>query len=224
MDIRVVLVSREGVERDAYLNAIKKLGVRVDTVTSFLGLEKLIIKTPCNGIMVDLITKIKATKQEKELAHELLELFPVVQLRREDKTGIIRTLYFGQCKGGGTIEDFINHECRSFKARGIRSSSRKNLNFNVLLSKNLVFSKKNIERTITTNISKGGCFIYSCEKWEKQSTAWFVIKELTDNTPILSEIKRYAPWGKAMQFPGIGLKYRDIKSGQFKELQDRFHI
>jgi Tfp pilus assembly protein PilZ len=70
------------------------------------------------------------------------------------------------------------------------------------------------------NISRGGCFIFSNHKWEAGSDAWFIIKELTDQTPIRGEIKRKIDWGQKMSVPGIGIQFMDISDSQFKEICD----
>ena len=103
MNTRVILLSDDGHARQAYLNAIRTLGVQVDTVSSFRDLRKAMTHTPYHGVMIDLITKIKAPSDEKEIAYEMLEIFPVVQLKWEVQAGLIRTLYFGQSKGGRNI-------------------------------------------------------------------------------------------------------------------------
>jgi len=223
-NIKVILVSREGNVTQAYLNAIKPFRVQVDTVSSFSELLKALIDTPYHGVMIDLKTKIAASKDEKELAHNILENLPVVQLRWEETTGMVRTLYYGQAKGGGTLEDFICEECASVSPRTIRSSPRKNINFNVILSKTANLSGNHNERSITINVSKEGCFIYSSSNWEGFTDAWFIIKELSGNTPIHGEVRWKISWGKTMQIPGIGVKFEDIRKGQLKEICDRHEL
>ena len=35
--------------------------------------------------------------------------------------------------------------------------------------------EKDLERTVTINISKAGCFLFSGRAWTKYPTAWFII-------------------------------------------------
>lgn len=158
MSTRVVLVSKESSEKELYLNALTKLGVDVDSVSSFGELRKIVLENPCHGILVDLRTKINAPKGDKEIAHDILEIFPVVQLRWDPEEDEIKTLYFGQAKGGGTLEEFINEECQSIPPRAIRASIRRNIHFNVLLSGEEGFEEDTLERSITINVSGGGVF------------------------------------------------------------------
>lgn len=224
MSTRVVLVSKESSEKELYLNALTKLGVDVDSVSSFGELRKIVLENPCHGILVDLRTKINAPKGDKEIAHDILEIFPVVQLRWDPEENEIKTLYFGQAKGGGTLEEFINEECQSIPPRAIRASIRRNIHFNVLLSGEEGFEEDTLERSITINVSGGGCFIFSSNDWEIGDHAWFTLGELDDSTVILGEVRWAVPWGETMQFPGIGVKFLNISGDQSEQLSEKFHI
>ena len=221
MKPKVILVSREGAAKQTYLHALKTLEADVDTVSSFGELHRALIHTSYHGVMIDLVTKVRAKKVEKELFHQILELFPVVQLNTEDKSGKIRTLYFGQSVGGGTLEKFIHEECRSFLPRKIRSSLRKRIHFNVTMSKSDDFAEEEIEKTVTIDISQGGCFIYSINEWEGRQIAWLIINELNDSTPIPCEVRWRIPWGKMMKVPGIGLKFTGLTKNQLEEILDK---
>ena len=224
MDLRVVLLVKEEDAKEAYVSATEKLGVQVDTVSTFWELRSAIIETPCHGVMVDLKAKIKSSKEEKEFAHEILELYPVVQVKWEPDTGEIRTLYFGQAKGGGTLEEFIENECGSFKPRAIRTSHRKKIHYNVILSKESGISQNAVEKTVTMDVSKGGCFIYSGDEWQVSSNAWLIIKELEDDTPIRSVVRWAIPWGESMRIPGIGVNFEDIHENQLSGISETKYL
>ena len=136
----------------------------------------------------------------------------------DDKTKKISALFYGQHQGDTPLEHFINHECRYFRARTIRSSYRHDIHFNISLSRNQDFSSSDVERTITLNASKDGCFIYSSQNWEIRSRVWFVIQELQDQTPISGEIQWCVAWGESMQIPGIGVEFREVKPCQVEEM------
>ncbi|MBN2468917.1 MAG: PilZ domain-containing protein [Deltaproteobacteria bacterium] len=222
MDTRVVLVAREGEARNAYIREIRRCGVHVDTVSSFQDLRRMMTEVPYNGVLVDLETKIKAPANEKRISHEILSVFPVVQLRNDGKTDSVRTLYFGQLHGEkGTLENFLDVECRSFPPRTIRSNIRRDVYLNVLLSRKGDFSQKTASRSVTLNVSQGGCFIYSTEKWERAWTASFIIKALDDAMPITGEVRWTIPWGATMRLPGIGVRFQDIRHGQLEEIRGK---
>ena len=92
------------------------------------------------------------------------------------------------------------------------------IHFNVLLPKTAGFNEEGIRRTVTVNVSKGGCFIYSVDNLASDVEMMIVFKELEDQKPILGEVRWKAKWGEAMQIPGIGIKFEDINEGQLTEI------
>jgi hypothetical protein len=95
---------------------------------------------------------------------------------------------------------------------------RKVVHFNVLLSYDEPIGEKALERTVTINISKGGCFLFSGRDWSNTPKAWFIINELQDKTPIAGDIRWTVEWGKQMTIPGIGLSFKHIKPSQLEKL------
>jgi Tfp pilus assembly protein PilZ len=218
MSIRVLLVCREGIAHQKYLDACKGLEVLIDTASTYQELLDSAVTNPYNGMMVDIPTKLKALSMEKESASIIFDLFPTLQLIYNEKSGQIRTISSGQTNTIETLEVFITKRCNSFKARTIRSDRRKAVVFNVILSKCKDVSHEDDEKTVIMNISKGGCFIFSNHKWEVGSDAWFIIKELTDQTPIRGQVKWKIDWGQEMSVPGIGIQLMDISDSQVKEI------
>ena len=219
MNINVILACQEaGGAKQAYIDAVTPLGVNVETVPSFGELHKMMIENCYNGVMVDLKTKMKASNEEKDLVHDIFEQFPVAQLNFDEKTGQIRSLHYGRKGKGESLESFIKEECRSFTARPIRSSLRKKIHFNVLLPKTGGITKEAIHRTVTMNVSKGGCFIYSVDNLVSDVEVMMVFKELDGQRPILGKVRWKAKWGEAMQIPGIGIRFEDINEDQLTEI------
>ncbi len=216
-DIRVLLICREGSARQRYLDSLKHTGVRIDVVSSYEELYKKMSETGYNGVMIDLITKIRNFKNNKEAVHSILDKYPVIQLRFEQNTGEIAAFYFGQVRGGGSLEDFITRQCGSCLSRKIRSiDKRSDMIFNILISRNNDLDK--FERTITMNMSPGGCFVFSTGNWKLGENIWFVIKELSDHTPMHGIVRWTVKWGESMQVPGIGVEFLEIKPVQIEEI------
>ncbi len=224
MSIRVLLVCREGASLQNYLDACKGHDARIDVASSFEDLYKAIVKIPYNGILIDMPTKIITLSKDKERLNSILELYPVARLTFNDKSGQLCVFYSNQIAGSGTLDDFLAQQCRSFTARTIRSDRRRDIVFNVILSKSKNISDENSERTVTMNISRGGCFIFSIGDWEVNNDAWFIIKELTDLTPICGQVRWKVDWGSKMSVPGIGVKFKEIKDSQNKDLFDKSRI
>lgn len=224
MSIRVLLICREGIARQKYLDACKGQDARIDVASSFEGLNKAIVRIPYNGILIDMPTKLITLSKDKERVGTILELYPTARLTFNDKSGQLCVFYSNQTAGNRTLDDFLAQQCRPFTARTIRSDPRRAVVFNVILSKSKNVSYEDDEKTVIMNISKGGCFIFSNHKWEAGSDAWFIIKELTDQTPICGQIKWKVDWGSKMSVPGIGVKFKEIKDSQLKDLCDKSRI
>lgn len=218
MDTKIILVCADTKEKKTYLDALESLDVSVDAVTSFKTLENVLLENPYHGVMVDMKTKIKAMKNEKELAYQILNKYPVVQLKLDDETGKIKTLSDGKSRHDDSLEEFIESDCRNFEARAIRSSPRTGYHFNIMLCKTDDFSERHSDRSITINISKSGCFIFSCMEWELNQQVSFRFTDLEDNTPIQGEVRWFKPWGRSVGIPGIGVLYTRINENQVQEI------
>ena len=214
VETRVMLISGDPVSRKGYQEALAKTGVIMDTVASFREFYYAVLAIPYNGVLVDVPTMIRIPKDEKDLVKEIMDLFPVIQLKFDPATGTISTFFSGQLNKSCTLDDFINNECRRFLARTARKSERKTLHLNVMLGKEKFGRRSPFERTVTLNVSKGGCFIFSTVDWGVGATAWFMIKELKDGTPIRGEVRWKVDWGKAMQIPGIGVTFEEMNEIQ----------
>ena len=218
MSIKLVLVSPESENRNTYARAIEAIGVPYDTVATFKELYHAMEKIPYNGILIDLAAKMKASHDDLGIVESILEKFPVLYLKWEDHAKVVKTYYPGQHALGGNLEDFINKQCRFFDSRRISTEKRLGIHFSVLLSKDGAFREENVERTITINVSEGGCFIFTNQEWEVRSDVWFVVKGINDETPIRGEVRWFFRWGICAQNPGIGVKFQQIKESQIREM------
>ncbi len=188
MSIRLALVSPEGELRDIYARAIKALDVRYDVVTTFKELYYAMEKVPYNGILIDLASKMKAPRDDLGLVENVLGHFPVLYLKWEEHT------------------------------RQISTEKRIGIHFCILLSRDSAFREGNVERTITINVSAGGCFIFTNQEWDIRSRVWIVVKGISDETPIIGDVRWFFRWGGCKQNPGIGIKFLQIKEAQIHEL------
>jgi Tfp pilus assembly protein PilZ len=226
MSVKIILVCREGEARDAYLKEAKTIGREVDinVVSTFGELYKSMIGNQYQGILIDLVTSMKASKEEKGEAQEILEVYPVVQLRWENEAKAIRTFSVGNKSSSSSLSEFIMTECEAFTARTVRLNSRKSITFNVKMSKNEVLYEKFLEYTVTINASKGGFFLFSTRQWKPSENVWLIVNELQDKTPIVGNVCWNVVWGKAMKMPGIGISFKQINPSQLEELINKFSL
>lgn len=218
MSMKLALVSPEGENRNVYARAIEAVGVQYDVVTTFKELYYAMEKVPYNGILIDLATKMKAPHDDLGFVENVLEKFPVLYLKWEDHAKAIRTYYPGQHSLGGDLGEFINKQCCFFEARRVSTEKRLFIHFSVLLSKDSAFREGNVGQTITIDVSKGGCFIFTNQEWEIRSNVWIIVKGISDETPITGEVRWFSKWGCSEQNPGIGVKFLQIKETQINEI------
>ena len=163
--MKLILICKEGEARQAYLNEIETMGVSVDAVSSYSELLKTKAINPYQGLMIDLVTQMKMPAEEKNIAKEMLGIFPAIQLKWDAESKILRrNISFGnKITEQNSLKDFINTECQSFKARAFRFRHKKNASFQrFLLSPTMnQWTTKDLDVGALINISKAGCFLFS---------------------------------------------------------------
>ncbi|MCP3924460.1 MAG: PilZ domain-containing protein [Desulfobacterales bacterium] len=215
---KVVLYCMKNRARKFYLIEMERLSANFKLVSTFIELQDLVQKDRYNGIMVDVGTIMRAPKKDRVNFQKLKDLFPVVQLNwnKEDET--IGTLFYGSSSSAEDLESFLKRECIPFKPRSVRKNSRKRVHLNTLMARNDNFSAENIERTVTLDISKTGCFLYTVDDWIISEKVWILFKELDSKTPIKCRIRRISRWGKATKLPGIGVSFDEISDDQKNQI------
>lgn len=221
---KIVLVVNQEAETEIYLKQLRNYDVDFAVAPGFKDLERLLATGSYNGIIVDLKTKLSVDREQKMLAHDLLEHYPVLQARVIPDSDQIQAMPFGKAQMDASLDSFLAVECPDFEARCIRSAVRHNLHFNVLLSENGSFEPNDVERTFTLDVSRNGCFIVTPYKWPDHASVPFILKELTISTPIVGEIRWEIPWGQTMQIPGIGVRFEDIQPSQHRELIEKYNL
>ena len=223
---RVILFARDGEAQERYLREISGSGIRVDVAATPYELHLAMQDSSYSGLLVDLVTKMMVPKSEQAALRRIFDVFPVIQLRLDRSTDKIGTLYQGQPKNGGNLTDFLINHCLPYPPRKIRNEKRKEAFFNLVIYRQADGSSTRSarkEKTVTINISPGGCFIFSNLDWEKSADVWLEIRELSDQTPIQGEIRWGVEWGKTMQIPGVGIRFKNIKKSQLKELYAHYN-
>lgn len=218
-DIRVLLFVQEDQARQKYLKALTECGAQVFVTSTFFDLSEEICNHTYHGLFLDLPTKMQAIKSNKAYVHRIVERFPVAYLRIDRTSNEIRCFHFNR-KGGRTLLDFINGQCRTFIPQKIRLDTRENIHLPVLVYKH--HNSKRPERSITKDISLGGCFIFSSRQWKAGQDIWIRFNDIADPQPIRARIKMVVKWGKPRQIPGIGVQFKDLSEIQAAELANIF--
>jgi hypothetical protein len=224
MEIRLALLARPGASRENYLAALQGLA-RVDTadtVGDFLGLLR---QRPYHGLLIDIPTQIKSPGKERDELGAVLGRFPTARLNWRPDTERVSVLVLGASTAGDyTLVDFIENQCRHFSNTPVRSASRIDLHLNLLLYREFPSEAAQAERTVTLDISWGGCFILTGTDWSLGDKAWVVLTELPGWRPIEVVVRWAQPWGQARRLPGIGCQFQDLNMDQAQEILSLLHI
>jgi hypothetical protein len=141
----------------------------------------------------------------------------VAHLQYDRETDGVRCFHAGW-QAGRTLGDFIEHLCRDGVAQKISASARKGLHLPVLVFRH--GESKRPERTVTRDVSAGGCFIISGRKWATGHEIFLGFPVLEDKGRIRAQIRSVVPWGQGHDLPGIGLRFLELSSSQATELEN----
>jgi hypothetical protein len=215
---RLVLVAQEGEARDACLDKLRELAVPVTVFDTIRGAHDALKAQPANGVVMDFDTKLALPRPEKLLDHEISRVYPVLMIKWAGASLRVAR----QFSNAASMEEFVGTACTEFDARVLRSFSRKESCFNTIVSSDARFSEDNIERTVTLNISRRGCFLCSSgDAWQPGAKIWLLIKELDYRAPITGVIRWANPWGQRRYFCGIGVRFEEAPEEQIQELAHR---
>ena len=73
-------------------------------------------------------------------------------------------------------------------------------------------------RSVTANMSHGGCFLVPFEPWNVGDRGWIVVSDLKDESPIPVEVCSVLPWGEPRSLPGMGVNFIALTELQKTEL------
>lgn len=215
----VLLICREGKSRQAYQAELDFPGVSLVCVQSLMQFFRRGVYCPLNGILVDMPTYMRSSEEEKRLLTDLVGLFPAQRIKCNESSGEIRTLPFGTAYPGNIAPAaFVQKYCTSSVQRKIRTSERSPLNLSALLNRSLPVENVSGTRSVTVNISRGGCFLIHFEPWIVGDRGWLVLPDLNDTTPIPVEVCSIRLWGECNSLPGMGVKFIDLTGAQKDEL------
>ncbi|WP_243374263.1 PilZ domain-containing protein [Geotalea sp. SG265] len=211
--IKLLVVSSEGEAMDAYRQALDQAGVSYDAATSFHLLSDMVREEAYNGIIIDMLTLVRAGKDEKKLAYELMNFFPTTHIKWDTRTKVISLSMLGEMSPPEAItalNRFIDERCRPIGARRLRMHPRRDVALQIQLSTDPGFPEAGTDRTFTVNISREGCFLHTTRPVETGDTVWLKIQGMADQTPIKGTVCWKVEWGEKLVVPGIGVHFDEI--------------
>lgn len=216
-EARILIIAKDPEAGQAYAEALGEIRVGYDIAVSFTEMAELAIENSYNGLLVDILTLVRSSKEEKVIAYECFNLYPVLRVKWENKKKKINLSPLEQAFSPDTasaLKFFVHSRCIPFPARPLRRHNRKNYNLNVLLSPDGRFADENTIKTFTLNISFGGAFLHTTHDFAQGARVWLQFVEFPDHEPIQASVRWSLEWGQSRSIPGLGVKFEELNEAQ----------
>jgi hypothetical protein len=218
--VKLLLYVHDFEIRKIYLKLAAEINIECEVVHSFEQFYKNRKGQHYSGLLVDIVSSIRASAFDRAKLADLMEVYPSLRLRWDPVEENIRTYMTGAGTGQRiTLKQFVETYCQTFKARSLRFNVRKELCCNVLCSSYADVADELVLKSVTIDLSIGGCFLFSTQRHSTGSILWLRFIDLIDNAPIQVEVLWGREWGKTMSLPGVGVRFLTIKPEQLQEIK-----
>ena len=208
---KVLIISTNAKATEAYRKAVSTLGSECEVAKSIEEMQQILRNRPFNGLILDVLTAVRAPHKDKPTIQRFSEIYPTFRARWDEKNHKIRGMVLGRSLDkADPLGAFLEMFCRHRPARVCRVTPRYRIHFNVLLSRDANCAEAQAEKTVTLDISRGGCFLISNQDWQGTKTAWVRFRDIPRIPPVQVEIRHFCAWGHAMQVPGIGVEFQQM--------------
>jgi len=221
-DTKILIVVKDDEAGNAYSEALSRLEVAYDIVANFTDMSCKVIDNAYNGLLIDILTLVRCSKEEKVIAYDCINLYPAMRVRWESKQKKIKLSPLEQTfspDADSALRSFIDNRCRQFPARSLRRHKRKSIHLNVFLSPDGSFSEETTSKTFTVNISSGGLFLHTTQSFQPGATLWLRVIDLADQTPIAAKVSWSVEWGSARCIAGVGMSFEKLTEEQAQEIE-----
>lgn len=221
-EIRILIVVKDAESANAYVDAVTGSGAVCDVAHSFQEMSTLATDKVYNGIVVDILTLVRCSKEEKEIAYEIINLFPVLRVKWEARHKKIKLTPLEQSFSPDTdsaLRFFIQTRCKAFPARSLRKDKRKLVNLNLLYCRDDRFLDGQAHKSFTINLSSSGAFLHTMEDFRLGEKIWLRFLEFADQAPIEATVCWSLSWGVSRCIPGAGVKFEALSESQKQDLE-----
>ena len=219
-DTRVLMVVKETEARGAYEEALRKVGVEYDLAGSFSDVLTLSVEKAYSGLIIDILTLIRSSKEEKTIAYDCINFYPSLRVKWNPgpKTLDPAPLEQGLSPDTEALRRFIEQRCRTFTPRTLRKFNRKDTFLSALLSTSGDCRIEQSLKTFTVNISRGGAFVHTTAPSSKNDVVWLHFPEAAGGGPVKGTVCWQVPWGSSRSIPGIGVRFRFSSAEQEEQI------
>jgi hypothetical protein len=214
---RIILAVSDSGRKGAYISALGS-SAELTLTQSIREIPKLLRHAPCNGILMDVSLKVKASHMDKVRVTDSLDAMPSATLNLDGR-GSIRILMLNQRHGTArTVEEFTAL-CAAFHPATIFPDDLLSLRLNAIISTSPDFGQDS-EKTITMFISGSGCFLFTAnpERYVPQSGVWIDFVGISERKPIVGKVCWQCPWGVSHKVSGIYVSFESILESQYDEI------
>jgi hypothetical protein len=206
----VLVIVKSADARAAYEEALARTGVAFEVATSFSEVAQMTVEKPYSGLLIDLLTLIRASKEEKAIAYDCINCYPSLRVKWDARRKTLNLTPLEQAFSAdtqATLSFFIEGRCKTFHARCMRRHVRKERVINLLLSRSSDAGEAQCLKTFTVNVSEGGAFVHSAEPFAIGERVWLRFLEMPEE-PIEAEVRWQLEWGGWRGICGVGLMFR----------------
>lgn len=226
-ETRILIVVKDVEAANAYCHDLSEIGVACAVAGSFNQMSAMITEHSFHGILIDILTLVRCTKEEKVIAYEAINLFPVLRVKWEAQHKKIKLSPLEQSFSPDTetaLRFFIENRCKTFRARRLRSNARKLINLNLLYSTDATFPEGDTHRSFTVDIGLDGVFLHTMQEFQKGETIWLRFLEFADESPIPATVCWSRKWGATRCIPGVGVRFQGLTADQERQIHTFFSL
>jgi Tfp pilus assembly protein PilZ len=222
-ETKILMVVKSAEARAAYEEALRGVAVAYDIASSFNEVFRMTIDNPYNGLMIDILTLIRSSKEEKAIAYDCINCYPSLRVKWDAKKKSMNLSPLEQAFSAdtrATLACFIAGRCKEFTARSMRRHPRKETIIDLLLSTCRDPGNGDVIKTFTVNISPGGAFVHTTLSLSDGDTVWLSFLETPDAAPVEAVVRWQIKWGVCRGIPGIGLSFKFNSEEQAKVVKN----
>ena len=222
LNIKILIIANGEETTHAYTQALSSLTSKYDVAITFNEAQSMAIETAYNGMLIDLVTLVRSSQEEKLIAYGLINLYPTMRIKYDKKSKEIKLTPLEQSLSidpQASLRLFIENRCKSFPARSLRRDKRTSICLNVLLCPKDPFSQEESIKTFTVNLSLGGAFLHTTQSFRAGDRVWLRFEDLSDPTPIKAKVCWSIEWGVGSRsIPGISIEFETLSDSQKEEI------
>jgi Tfp pilus assembly protein PilZ len=226
-DTRILIVAKDPEAAKAYGATLARTGAQHDLAPSFHEMAAIATERPYNGLMIDILTLVRCSKEEKVIAYDAVNIYPVLRVKWEAKQKKISLGPLEQSFSpdlDSVLKFFVENRCGGFKARPLRRHKRKSVNLNLLFSTHPSFPEPRTWQAFTVSISRGGIFLHTMRHLEEGERIWLKFIDQSGETPVPATVRWSLPWGVSRAIPGVGVRFDPLSEEQALELEQALNL